>query len=543
MSDTDKTMMSVRNTPPPPAGGNKILMAVIALLIAFILLLMSGIGFLLLSDSASPIAANTPSPTETIVAAVVPSDTPTVSVTNTPTTPLKISIKNLLFSAKPLDQSQKSDYVTRFKVGIKEIYFIFDYTNLTPQDTWTRVWYLDGKESLRSEPENWSGQTNGTFDYPLGATGGEPLPVGEWKLEILFNDELLATGSFTIEGPPTATPTMTMTPTPIITETPTLTPTVKAAAIKPKGGGTYQLAYTKWDGSLHNLYVADTNGKNETFIIQRGAGPSWSPNGKQMFFFGEQGINQQLRDGRIECDFGTISGGLVGIDLPTPLGDICRDRYGVWLCERHNNDQTVVCLQNNLTILQNLDWKEGSARWASVSPDGRTVAYDGRPGGDYRIYFRNILDPSQTRFELIGENGSWSPNGQQMVYRSGRDNKSGIWISNWDDTGHRLITNDGTDDFPTWSPDGKTIAFSRKVNDNVDIYTIGIDGSNLKQLTDTNGHDTLPVYTPGGDLIFRSARGGSWAIWKMGGDGSNQQQIIGNANVGPDWAFSRMDVK
>jgi Tol biopolymer transport system component len=104
------------------------------------------------------------------------------------------------------------------------------------------------------------------------------------------------------------------------------------------------------------------------------------------------------------------------------------------------------------------------------------------------------------------------------------------------------ITDNGSDSFPAWSPDGHTIAFSRDVGGNVDIYTVNVDGRQLQRLTSVSGHDTLPAYTPDGDIIFRSARSGSWGIWKMNGDGSDQVNIIPDACVGSDWAFSKMDV-
>lgn len=323
--------------------------------------------------------------------------------------------------------------------------------------------------------------------------------------------------------------------------------TLSAAPIS-QSGAVYQLAYSKWDGSAHNLYVADTNGQNERLIFSHAAGPSWSPDSKRLFFYGEPGIDQQIRENRVACSFGTISDGIVSVDLPSPLGDICQVQPGAWTCERKTVDLAAepsdVCTANGISVYQNLDWKEGTARWAGTSPDGEAVAFDAKPGGDtYRIYFRAMLGTSQQfRYELLGEQGSWSPDGQRMVYRSGRDNKAGLWISNRDDSGHTLLTNDGSDSFPAWSPDGRTITFSRQVDGNVDIYTIAVDGSNLRRLTDAPGHDTLPTYTPSGDIIFRSDRTGSWGIWKMGGSGAGQVEIIPNAGVGPDWAFSRVAV-
>ncbi len=314
------------------------------------------------------------------------------------------------------------------------------------------------------------------------------------------------------------------------------------------GGGVYQLAFTKYESGSHNLYIANTNGGNQQLIFTRAAGPSFAPNKRRLFFYGEAGVNQQIRDGRVACEFGTISDGIVAVDLPSPLRDICEVQYDAWFCERKGVDLQAepsdVCTANGISVYQNLDWKQGTARWASASPDNYAVAFDAKPGGERRIYFRSMLGANQSfHFELLGEQGAWSPNGQQMVYRSGRDNKTGLWISNRDDTGHTNITIGGTDSFPAWSPNGRTIAFSREVDGNWDIYTVNIDGSNLQRLTNAPGHDILPTYTPSGEIIFRSARTGSWGIWKMSGNGAGQRETIPNADVGPDWTFSRMDVK
>ena len=281
----------------------------------------------------------------------------------------------------------------------------------------------------------------------------------------------------------------------------------------------YPLAFTRCDGSHHNIFLSDTKGTGEQLLVTRGAGPSWSAGGDLVFFFGEEGVDRQIRAGR-EYVFDGLSSGLVAARTsPLPVS------------------------VEQLNLFQSSAWKQGGARWASVSPDGTMVAFDANVGGGYRIYFLGTDTNQQFRFELPGEQAGWSPDSQQIVYRSGRDGKTGLWISNRDDTGHRLLTNGGADSFPAWSPDGQTIVFSRDQGGNVDIYAVDVDGSNLRRLTDTPGHDTLPAYTPAGHIVFRSTRTGSWGIWKMNGDGTDPVQIIADACVGNDWAYSRMGVR
>lgn len=372
-----------------------------------------------------------------------------------------------------------------FTHGITQVHAIFSYNGLSAGDTWERVWYLNDKEIARIT-DSWSAPEAGVFDYFID-NSGNPLPAGDWVLEIYVNNQLQALGVFVIENPQDEP-------------------------------GVYQLAYTKCDGNHHNIYVANTGGQNERLIVTRGAGPSWTPGGDAIFFFGEEGVDRQQRDG-LEYVFDGVSNGIVALSaapLPTTI--------------------------NQLNLYQQTAWKQATARWASVSPDGAMVAFDARPGGDYRIYFLGTAENQQFRIEIPGEQAGWSPDSQRLVYRSGRDGKTGLWISPRDDGRPMQITGGGSDSFPAWSPNGQTIAFSRDEGGNVDIYAVNVDGSNLRRLTTAPGHDTLPTFAPNGDIIFRSARSGSWGIWKMKGDGSEQVEIISNACVGNDWAFSKMDV-
>ena len=405
-------------------------------------------------------------------------------------------ISPIIFAAELNAQGEPVGADFSFTAGITRIHAVFEYANLGPNHIWTQVWYHNGQEVSRTS-QPWLEATTGVYDYLIEA-GSAPLPPGQWALEFYIDDELLSAGSITIEVPEQAAETV-------------------QPASSPEPNKVYKLAYSKWDGGKHNLFIGDTNGSREQYILSRAAGPAWSRDGKYLFFYGEEGVDQQVIDGRVFPLPGATNG-LIRINISPPPASV-----------------------QQVQLLQGTGWNDGTARSASISPDGSMIAFDGDRGGGRRIYFLGTAANQQFRIEIIGEQASWSPDSQKIVYRSGRNNQTGLWISNRDDTGHTRITEGGGDAFPTWSTDGQTIAFSREVGGNVDIYTINSDGSNLQRLTDTPGHDTLPLYLPNGQLVFRSARTGSWGIWKMDGDGSNQVEIIANAPVGPDWAYSKMD--
>lgn len=465
----------------------------------------------------SPIATATPGPTAT--------STPEPTVTNTsvlPTAVIEPKFGPITFALDATeDDYTPIDPAESFESEVLEIHAIFDYEGMHDQRTWERVWYQDGAELLRSS-ETWTGFEEGRFDYFIDA-GGSPLPAGAWLLELYVDSRLMVTGAFTITALATPTPLPVDTvviPTPILEEVLASTPLTPSDTLL--GSQLYQLLFTKWDGTEHDLYVIDTDGTNEKFLLNRAAGPSWTPDKQQIFFFGEEGVDRQKLDDGREYLFDGVSNGVIAMTNAAGLPDV-----------------------SNAILFQELTWKRGGARWANVSPNGQMVAFDASLSDNpsYRIYFLGTTTNEQFQYQILGEQGDWSPDSQQIVYRSGRGGITGIWISNRNDTGHRLLTGNSSDAFPVWSPDGQTIAFSRDEGGNVDIYTVSLDGTNLTRLTDTPGPDTLPTYTPDGNIIFRSTRSGAWGIWKMDRVGQGAVQLVANAPVGVDWTYSRMDVR
>lgn len=410
------------------------------------------------------------------------------------------TIGPITFATGISDDNQPIGANTAFPDDIKEIHAIFSYAGMSDSDAWERHWYQDGEE-VGSGTGTWDAGDKGTFDLSLTG-GGEPLGPGTWKLEIYVNGELVQTSTFVIQA----------SATPAVQESTGSLPVTR----------TYQIAFARWDGGKYNLYIADTEGSGERFLLERAAGPSWSPDGKYLSFYGQEGVDQQVRKDGTPYLLSDLTNGILWLsvaDWPDDVGQVVTDEHvGQFV-------------------------REGTARWTAWAPNGEMIAFDATRGGsDRRIYFLGTADNQQFNIEIPGEQADWSPDSNQIAYRSGRDGKQGIWISNRDDSGAHNITNEGSDSFPRWSPDGRKITFHRDSGGNVDIYVMNVDGSNVRRLTDAPGTDTLPTWTPDSRLVFRSARTGSWGIYIMNADGSDQKQIITNTDPGPDWTFAHMDV-
>ena len=140
----------------------------------------------------------------------------------TPATPQSPEISSIIFAEEVDASGNPIEPATSFEEGISQVHVVFEHDNMLPDYTWERVWYHDGQEMLKTA-DQWTGNEAGRFDYFLD-TQGEALPPGKWELELYVEDELIATGEFTI-GPEKIAVASTTEPTTEPTNEPTIEPT------------------------------------------------------------------------------------------------------------------------------------------------------------------------------------------------------------------------------------------------------------------------------------------------------------------------------
>ncbi len=189
-----------------------------------------------------------------------------------------------------------------------------------------------------------------------------------------------------------------------------------------------------------------------------------------------------------------------------------------------------------------------------ASGQTRRYSWDYDPHFDlYEFDFDGKPLRQLTDIEGYDAEGSWSPDGEWIVFASNREAYYGtmsdrdhelfgmdesfmidIYIMRADGSELKQLTDSrGYDGGPFFSPDGSKITWRRFSEDGLraEIYTMNPDGSEQKQITEIDAMSWAPYYHPSGDyLIFTTNRHGfgNFELYIVDAEGSKEPVRVTN---------------
>jgi hypothetical protein len=283
---------------------------------------------------------------------------------------------------------------------------------------------------------------------------------------------------------------------------------VMSESVRSPGRGNGRIAFMRWDLALNDqaVFTMDPDGSHERRLLPGAAEfPHWSPDGREIAV---------LCCGSTAALIITVASG-ASRTLPMPDSSHLETACPIWsvdgsrlFCEGTSDDESL----NGIYTIRSSDG--GDLRRLTVSlgnddtptdpsPDGTRLLIVRLEGDQPGLYTMGVDGTGLTRIDTGSltdiVNGSWAPNGQQIVFaaRKSAGVRRSVFVIGPDGSDLREVAiespcggsqNDrssrGCLD-PSWSPDGSKIVLDilLAADNQKQIYTVNPDGSHLVKVT------------------------------------------------------------
>ena len=304
--------------------------------------------------------------------------------------------------------------------------------------------------------------------------------------------------------------------------------------------GSY-IAFHKSD-SAGGIFVAGATGESVRRLTDAGFDPSWSPDGRQIAFAGEEVFDPASRQLDSALFVVDVTGGaprkLIEADAVQPAWSPSGARITYWSNVGGQRDIYTIPSGGGTPVAVT---KDPAIDWSPVwSPDGRFIYFSSDRGGAMNLW-RIAVDqssgqvlgtpePVSTGVQASASLPRFSKSGSRLAFKSRVASINPVAIP-FDPLTTRagtpvLLDTQNNFRIPSdVSSDGQQIAFYSIGELQEDLF-IGPARGAMRRVTDDPARDRAPVFTPDGrSLVFYSNRDGVWAGWIVGIDGGGLRKI------------------
>lgn len=273
-----------------------------------------------------------------------------------------------------------------------------------------------------------------------------------------------------------------------------------------------RLAFTSSRNGLPRIYVMNEDGSGQRRLTQDDrleSAASWSPDGKTLAFF-----SMSIDTGSVDVRIVDVASGKSvtvpgnGKDKgPLPPNWSADGKRFAFTASDDKNKTQIWVVDHDASNLRNVSGKfdARSKAWASMSPDGKRVAYVADMRGTMPVVVSDVETGESKVLTADGpasyESPRWSPDGKQLVVASNRDDPLGarndIFIVNADGSGVRNLTQNPSEDFdPHWAADGKSIVFDSLRTGTSQLYRVNVGSRETVRISSNPSHDMEPAMRP-----------------------------------------------
>jgi eukaryotic-like serine/threonine-protein kinase len=180
----------------------------------------------------------------------------------------------------------------------------------------------------------------------------------------------------------------------------------------------------------------------------------------------------------------------------------------------------------------------------SLSPDGNTIVYARRSGGDWDIFMQRVggFNAQNLTESFSGDDtqATFSPDGQYIAFRSERDG-GGVFVMGASGESVRRLSDRGKAYHPAWSPDSQEVIYTEeRVLDPRDRQVLphrlwAVNIRTLEKRLITTNDVVQPQWSPNGHRLayWASDKSSQRDIWTMSPRGDSPVQVTNDAAT--DW--------
>ena len=299
------------------------------------------------------------------------------------------------------------------------------------------------------------------------------------------------------------------------------------------------------------LWLQPASGGSPMLVSERRTrdyNPTWSPDGRYLFFASERGGSMDLwrqgigTDGRPEGEPERLS---VALETRTAAFSPDGNKIAYSRGFRVGNVWRVPLLEDSPATwedAQQITFGQDFIQTVRLSADHRSLLLTSDRAGNNDVWRQPIAGGEMSRVTVdptLDWMPSESPDGTEIAFHSFRSGDRDIWVMPAQGGPARVLApHPAMDRYPSWSPDGREIAYSSNRGGPQNIWVVPADGGDAREVTDDAAEDDYPVWLPAGDdLIFSSIReDGIRRLWRVPARGGEAVRLSAGPGSAPHWS-------